>query len=98
MFYTCTPLYIQEQGCTFVCTMNYLVVQKHHQNVQIRSQNIMLKQILYTFSVNVTLHIPDIPDIAYLTNISTISTSNMPRPPTYEHLHMHLLPKKDGKN
>ena len=77
--------------------MNYLVVQQHHQNVQIRSQDIMLKQILDTFIVNVTLHIPDVPDIASLTNISTISTSNMPRPPTYEHIRMHLLPKKDGR-
>ena len=43
--------------------MNYLVVQQHHQNVQILSQNLMLKQILATAGVNVSLHIPDVPDI-----------------------------------
>ena len=57
----------------------------------------MLKQILNTSGVNVPLHIPDGPDIAYPANISTTSTSDMPHPPTYEHLHRHLLPKKGWK-
>ena len=78
--------------------MNYLVVQQHHQNVHIRSQNLMLKQILATAGVNFSLHIPDVTDISYLTNISTSSTSDMPHPPKFEHLHMNLLTKKDGKN
>ena len=78
--------------------MNSLVVQQHHKNVQICSQNIMLKLILATVGVNVPLHIPDVPDIPFLTNISTSSTSDMPYPPTYEHLHRHLIPKKDGNN
>ena len=78
--------------------MNSLVVQQHNQNVQIRSQNIMLKQILNTSGVNVPLHIPDGTDIAYPTNISITSTSDMPHSPTYEHLRRHLLPKKDGNN
>ena len=73
--------------------MNSLVVYQHHQNVQIRSQNIMLKQILATVGVNVPLQILDVPDIPYLTNISTTSTSDMPNPPTYEQLHRHLQPK-----
>ena len=78
--------------------MNSLVAQQHHQNVEIRSQNLMLKQILATSGVNIPLHIPDVPDISSLTNISTSSTSDMPHPPTFEHLHRHLLPKKYRKN
>ena len=58
----------------------------------------MLKQILATIGFNVPLHIPDVPDITYLTNMSTTSTSDMPHPPTFEHIHRHLLPKKDEKN
>ena len=91
---TCTHLYFQEQ----VCTMNSLVVQQHHKNIQIRSQNLMLNLILATVGVNVPLQIPYVPDIPSLTNISTSSTSDMPYPPTYEHLHRHLIPKKDGNN
>ena len=94
----CTPLYFQEQGHTFVHTLNSLVVQEHHQNVQICSQNILLKQILANVSVIVPLHIPVGPYIASPTNISTTSTSDMPHPPTYEHLHRYLLPKRYGKN
>ena len=78
--------------------MNSLVVQQHHQNVQIRSQNLMLKQLLSTAGVNVSLHIPDVPDISSITDISTSSISNMPHPPTFEKLPRNLLPKKDGKN
>ena len=58
----------------------------------------MLNLILATVCVNVPLQIPYVPDIPSLTNISTSSTSDMPYPPTYEHLHRHFLPKKDGKN
>ena len=75
-----------------------MVVHQHNQNVQICSQNILLKQILATVGVNVPLYIPDGPDIASPANISTTSTSDIPHPPTYEHLHRHFLPKKDGKN
>ena len=78
--------------------MNSLVVQQHHQNVQIRSQNLMVKQLLATAGVNVSLHIPDIPNISSVTDISTSSTSNMPHSRTFEQLPRNLLPKKDGKN
>ena len=78
--------------------MNSLVVQQHHQNFQIRSQNLILKQLLATAGVNVSLHIPDVPDISYVTDFSTSSTSNMPPPPTFEELPRNFLPKKDGKN
>ena len=78
--------------------MNSLVVQQHHQNIQMRSHNLMLKQILDTVGVNVPLQIPDVPDIASLTNIYTTSTSDMPHPPTYDHIQRHLLPTNDGKN
>ena len=78
--------------------MNSLVVLQHHQNVQVRSQNIMLKEPLATAGVNVSLHIPDVPDISSVTEISTSSTSNMPPPPTLEEIPRNLLPKKDGKN
>ena len=61
--------------------MNSLVVQQHHQNIQICSQNIMLKQILGTVGVNISLHIPDVPAISSVTDISTSSTSDMPHPP-----------------
>ena len=56
----------------------------------------MLKQILSSFSVNFPLHVPDVPDIEYFTNISTTFTSNITHPPTYEHLHRQLLPEKEG--
>ena len=78
--------------------MNYLVVQQHDQNVQICSQNIMLKQLKVTVGVNISLHIPDVPAILSVTDISTSSTSDIPHPPTFEHLPRHFLPKKDGKN
>ena len=77
--------------------MHSLFVQQHHQNVQIRSQNLMLKQLLATAGVNVSLHIPDVPDISSVTDISTSSTSNMPPPPTLGEIPRNLLPKKDGK-
>ena len=54
----------------------------------------MLKQILSTVGVNIPLHIPDVPDFASFTNISTTSTSDITHPPTYEHPNRHLLPKK----
>ena len=53
----------------------------------------MLKKILSSVGVNSPLHIPDVPDIAYLTNISTASASKKTHPPTYEHLHGPLLTK-----
>ena len=77
--------------------MNSLIVQQHHQNIPILSQNLMLKQILATAGINVSLHIPYVPDISSVTDISTSSTSNMPPPPTLEELPRNLLPKKDGK-
>ena len=58
----------------------------------------MSKQLLATSGVNVSLHIPDVPDISSLTDISTSSTSDMPHPPTFEHIHRHLPTKKYGKN
>ena len=78
--------------------MNSLVVQQHYQNVQIHSQNLMLKQLLATAGVNVFLRIPDVYDISSVTDISTSSTSNMPPPPTFEELPRNLLPKKYRKN
>ena len=78
--------------------MNSLVVHQHHQNVQIRSHNLMLKELRATVGVNVSLHIPDVPDISSVTKISTSSTSDIPHPPTFEHLHRRLLYKKDGNN
>ena len=66
--------------------MNFLVVQQHHQNVLISSQNLMLKQLLATAGVNVYLRIPDVTVISSITDISTSSTSNIPHPPTFEEL------------
>ena len=77
--------------------MNSMVVQQHHQEVQIRSQNLMLKQLLATSGVNVSLQIPDVPDISSVTDISTSSTSNMPHPPTSKELPKNLPPKKGRK-
>ena len=74
--------------------MNSLIVQQHHQKFQICIQNLMLKQLLATASVNVSIHIPDVPYISFITDISTSSTSDMPHPPTFEHLPRHLLPKR----
>ena len=78
--------------------MNSLVVHQHHQKNQMCSHNLVLKQILATVGVNVPLHIPDIPDIESLTNISTTSKSDITHPPTYEHFHRHFLPETEGKN
>ena len=78
--------------------MNSLVVQQYHQNVQIRSHNIMLKQLLATSGVNVSLQIPDVPDISSVTDISTSSTSNMPHSRTFEQLPRKFLHKHYGKN
>ena len=58
----------------------------------------MLKQIIATGDFNVSLHIPDVPDISSVTDISTSSTSDILHPPTFEHLHRHLLHKKDVNN
>ena len=77
--------------------MNYLIVQQHNQNIQMRSQNIMLKQIIASVGVNVPLHIPDVPDIASIKNISTNSTSNVTYTTTYERLNRHFLPEKELK-
>ena len=60
-------------------------------------QNIMLKKILASFGDNALLHIPDVPDISSLTKCSTTSTSDITNLPTYERLHSHLLPEKEGK-
>ena len=57
----------------------------------------MLKQLLATAGVNVSIHIPDVPDISSVTDISTGSTSDMPHPPTFEPLPRHFLPKKGVK-
>ena len=81
---TYTPLYIKEQGRTFFHTMNTLIVQQHHQNIQMRSKNITLNQILATVGVNVPLHIPYVPGIASLTKISTTSTFE-------KHIHLHMI-------
>ena len=58
----------------------------------------MLRKLLGTAGVNVSLQITDVPDISSVTYISTSSTSNMPHPPTFEELPRNFLPKKDGKN
>ena len=94
---TYTSLYIQEQGHTFVHTMNSLVVHQHHQNIQMRSHNLMLKNILATVVVNALLYNPYVSDIAYLTNIHLIYTPDIAHPPAYEHLCSNLLTEKEGK-
>ena len=78
--------------------MNYLVVLQRHQNIQMRSQNLMLKQIRATVGFNVPLHIPDVPDFASLSKISTTFTSSMTNPPMHEHLNRHFLREKEGNN
>ena len=77
--------------------MNYLAIQQRHQNIQMRNQNVMLKQVLSSVGVNVSLHVTDVPDIASLTNIYTTSTYNITNPPTYERFYRHLLPEKGKK-
>ena len=54
----------------------------------------MLKKIPATVGVNAPLQIPYVPDIAYITNSYTNSTSNITHPPTYERLHRNFPPKK----
>ena len=63
-----------------------------------RTQNLMLNQILASVGVNVPLYIPDVPAIASLTKISTTSASNETHPPTYEHLHRPLITQNQSKN
>ena len=62
------------------------------------TQNIMLKNMLASISATINLHIIDVPDITYLTNIYTTSAPNKTNPPTYEHLHRHLLIQNEPKN
>ena len=62
------------------------------------SHNLTLKQILATVGVKVPINIIYVPDIAYLTDISTTSTSDITHPPTYKKLHSNFLPEKEGKN
>ena len=62
-----------------------------------RSQNIMLKKILAYVGVNVPLHITYVTDIAFIKISYKTSTSNITHPHTYEHIHRHLLPEKEGK-
>ena len=90
-----TPCY--KKGRTFVYIIMFLVVKQQHENIQMRSQNIMLRKILAYVGVNVSVNIPHVPDIASITNIYTTSTSNITHPHTYEHIHRHLLPEKEGK-
>ena len=71
-----------------------MVVQQHHQNIQMRGQNLMLKKIIATVDVNFHLHNPDVTYIASLTNISTTLRSDIKNSPTHEHFHRHLLPEK----
>ena len=87
-----TPCY--KKGRTFVYIIMFLVVKQQHENIQMRSQNIMLRKILAYVGVNVSVNIPHVPDIASITNIYTTSTSNITHPPIYERLHSNLLPEK----
>ena len=77
--------------------MNYLVVHEHHQDIQMCSHNVMLKKILASAGVNIPIHNPDGPDIAYLTSIYKKSTSDIRHPPTYKCLHSNFLPEKEGR-
>ena len=71
--------------------MNSLVVQHHHQNIKICSQNFTLNKILDSVGV------PGFTFIAALTKIYTTSISNPTHPPTCELLHRNFLPEKEGK-
>ena len=51
--------------------MNYFVLHKNNQNIQMHSHNLMFNQILASVGVDIPLHIPDVPDIVSLKNIST---------------------------
>ena len=62
------------------------------------SQNLTQNQILASVGDNSPLHIPGVPDIASITNISTSSTYNITHPLTYKPLHRHLIPEKEGNN
>ena len=63
-----------------------------------RTQDLVLKQTIASVGVNVPLHIPDVTDIEYPTKMSTTSTYDITHPPTYERLHRHFLPEKEGNN
>ena len=63
--------------------MNPLVIQKHHKNIQVRSHNLRLKQIISYVVVNVPIHITDVTDIEYLTKMSTTSTYDITHAPTF---------------
>ena len=49
--------------------MNDFVLHKHHQKIQMCSQNLMLKKILALVGIDGTLQILDVPDIVSLTNL-----------------------------
>ena len=54
----------------------------------------MLKHMLASICVNFPLHIPYVPGIISIINISTNSSFNKKQPPTYDHLNITLLIQK----
>ena len=76
-----------------------MVVQQHHQNIQICTNNLVLKQIIGYVGVNVHLHITYVPGIPYLKN-------NLQLQHLTKHIHLHIctfiglyyLKMNQGKN
>ena len=82
---------MQENGCTINgldVHKNHQNIQQHHQNIQMCNHNLMLKLITASIGVYVPLHITYVPDIPYLTNISTTSAYNKTHPPTYDQIQL----------
>ena len=80
IFFAHNYLYIKEHGHT----INSSVEQQHHQNIQMNHHNLMLNKMLASIGVAVPINIPDVPDIPYLTKISTTLSSNETHPPIYD--------------
>ena len=78
--------------------MKYLVLQHHHQNIQMLTHNNTLKYMIPYTGVTVTVHTSDDPDIPYLTKMSTTSASNETHQPIYGYLNRPLLIQNKLKN
>ena len=81
---------IKEHGCA----INYLVVNKPHQNIQMFHDNVMFNKMVSDTCVSVHFHILDIPYIPSPSNTSTLLSDDVTPTPNSEHINVYvLLPK-----
>ena len=80
---------------TYYYFFGYTAASTKHSNAY---SEYHVEEILDSISVNVSIHIPDVPGITYLKSISTTSASNESHPPTDQHICRPLLTQSESKN